>query len=114
MKRHTQRAKVTPELYPTVEVTARRGNKLAGEDVRGADGMLIYPGRTVRRPPIFSESLGVVVSEAFGKVQRLYRQPGRERVVVQTENGHFFWADQVVRSRAGEAAVAEKSRREAA
>ncbi len=84
-----------------------------GEEIRGADNKAIYPGRTVRRQPYFSESLQVTVPTSWGKVKRLYRQVGKKNpgsecdVIVQTHNGHFYWADQCVRSSAGEAEEAE-------
>jgi len=106
-------------LYPTVRVSAySREENPEGERVEGADGKLIYPGRTVRRLAHFAPLLNSNVGESYGVVDHLYRQPGIRRanstcdVVVATTDGRFFWADQCVRSSAGQAAEAWKKRRE--
>lgn len=102
MKRLTRKVAVAPLIYEKIEVFAKGGadGDFGGEDVRGADGQPVYPGIVVRRRETYSDLMGVLVGSAVGRVQLLYRQAGRERVVVQTENGHFFWADEVVRSAA--------------
>lgn len=104
MKRLTQRVKPAPLIFQKIEVFAKGGpdGDFGGEDVRGADGRPVYPGVVVRRRETFSESMGVMVASATGRVQLLYRMPGKERVIVQTTNGHFFWAEEVVRSAAHE------------
>ena len=110
-----KRATNIPDYYPKTEVICQGGKDVGPvtECVRGSDGKLIYPGRTVRRLPYWHESLGVTVSTSYGRVELVYRQEGRSNpetgctMIVQTANGHTYYADQCVRSTAGEAGDAE-------
>ena len=108
----TRRKRVAPPAPTTVEVFATGGpdGDFGGEDVRGADGRPIYPGRTVQRPPKFSASLGVTAPGAWGRVKRLYRQTADGPVIVETTNGHHFHAADCIRSSKGEAEEREHRR----
>ena len=120
MKRGTIRKSSTRtlDLYPKEEIFCQGGDDgdFGGEDIRGQDDKPIYPGRTVRRLPCFSKSLGITVPTSYGRVKRVYRQDGCKNpesecdVIVETENGHVYYADQCVRSSAGEADEAEHRR----
>ena len=110
----TRRKRIAPPLVanPSIEVFAKGGpdGDFGGEDVRGDDGLAIYPGRTVCRPRDFSESLRVTVPPAWGVVKRLYRTIAGGPVLVETTNGHTFYAATCVRSSKGESAEREHRR----
>lgn len=93
-----------PRLYDRVEVFHKRGpdGDFGGEDIRGADGRPVYPGVTVRNPRHLSVGLGVMVPARHGRILSLYRTTSDGPILIETENGHTFRADRVVRSRAGE------------
>jgi hypothetical protein len=107
-----------PELYPKEEIFCKRGEEgdFGGEDIRGADDKPIYPGRTVRRLEYRSSTMGIKVPTSYGKVTRIYRQGGCKNpdtgcdIIVETDNGHYYYADQCVRSSAGEAEEVEHRR----
>jgi len=97
---------------PEIEVFAKGGpgGDFGGEDVRGCDDLPIYPGRTVERQPVFSEKLGVTAPVVSGRVRRLYRKAKGEPVIVETENGHHFYAADCIRTTKGEAGEREHRR----
>jgi len=66
---------VAPDLVPRLDVPE-------DEQVRGADGWLLKPGRTVRRPPHYSPTLEVEVPGFVGVVSRLYRREPGGRILV--------------------------------
>ncbi len=119
MKRDSIRSnKKVPVLYPKEEIFCQGGKEgdFGGEDIRGADNKLIYPGRTVRRLEFYHKGMGVTVPTSYGRVLQLFRQDGCKNpdtdcdVVIETANGHYYYADQCVRSSAGEADEAEHKR----
>jgi hypothetical protein len=107
-----RRKRVPAPESTEIEVFAKGGQDgdFGGEDIRGADGQPIYPGRTVKRPKKFVESMGVTAPERHGKARRLYRKAEGGPVIVETENGHHFYAGDCVRSAKGEAAEREHRR----
>ena len=107
-----RRKRIPPPKSSEIEVFAKCGpdGDFGGEDVRGCDGQPIYPGRTVERQPVFSEKLGVTAPIVSGRVRRLYRETEGEPVIVETENGHHFYAADCIRTTKGEAAEREHRR----
>lgn len=104
MKRQTKKAAPTPWMFERVEVFPRggAGGDFGGEDIRGADGSPVYPGVMVRNPSRLNPNLGVRVPSRVGRVTRLYRTTSDGPVFAQTDNGHTFRTDRVIRSRAEE------------
>ncbi len=94
-----KRAKPKPVIYERDEVLPLCPADFGGEEVRGLEGMLVYLGRGVRVLPRVSESLRTTVPARSGVVCSMYRRPGNPRVIVETSNGHSFYADQVLASR---------------
>jgi hypothetical protein len=109
-----KRVPVVEKLDLDIEVFATGGpdGDFGGEDVRGTDGKPIYPGRMVKCPPTHSSKLGVTAPERRGKVRRLYRRATDPKgpVLVETVNGHFFYAEACVRCAHGESEEREHRR----